>query len=288
VLPPPGHLAITNPAARRPLRRLAAPAIAGGAVLVLLAGCGSGSPKAAGGNQQLTAGQAIGLAASQARHVNSYALSVHTRSTGFAAANTSGTMQIRLKPSLLGKIRMNLSLAGHAVPVEEILTPHAVYLKLSSLGDVTGKPWIKLSDSGLKHGAGATIGQLLQGIENADPLTQTSMLTASKDMRKVGTQVINGVPTTHYAGSYAIAAALAKVPASMRSLTRPVLKSMGITRVHFNAWIDAQHQLRKMVTTEAGRGSRITTTVVITAINQPVSVSLPPASQVAAAPSGLG
>jgi len=277
-----------NPAAGRPPRRLAAAAIAGGAVLVLLAGCGSGSPKAVGGAQSLTAGKAIDLAASQARHVNSYALTVHTRSTGFAATSTSGTMQIRLKPSLLGEIRMNLSLAGHAMPVDEILTAHALYLKMSSLGDVTGKPWIKMSDSGLKHGPGAAIGQLLQGIQNADPLTQTSMLTASKDLRKVGTQVINGVPTTHYAGSYAIADALAKVPASMRALTGPVLKSMGITRVHFNAWIDAQHQVRKMVTTEAGSGSRITTTVVITAINQPVSISLQKASQVATAPSGLG
>ena len=277
-----------NPATRSPLRRLAAAAIAGGAVLVLLAGCGPGNPKAPGGAQSLTAGKAIDLAASQARHVNSYALSVHTRSAGVISTNTSGTMQIRLKPSLLGEIRMNLSLAGHTVPADEILTAGALYLKLPSLGDVTGKPWIKMSDSGLKHGSGATIGQLLQGIENSDPLTQTSMLTASKDLRKVGTQVINGVPTTHYAGSYAIADALAKVPAKMRALTGPALKSMGITRVHFNAWIDAQHQVRKMVTTEAGTGARITTTVVITAINQPVSVSLPPASQVAASPSGLG
>lgn len=220
--------------------------------------------------------------------MNSYALSLHTRSTGIAAENTSGTMQIRLKPSLLGEVRMNLSLGGQALPVDEIVTGHALYLKLAALGTMTGKPWIKISDAGLRHGSGATISQLLQGIENANPLAQTTMLTASKDLRKVGTQVINGVQTTHYAGSYPISKAFAKVPASLRSLTGPLLKSMGIKTVHFDTWIDGQHQVRKIITTEAGASTRITTTIVITAINQPVSIQQPPASQVATAPSGLG
>ncbi len=263
---------------------------ASGAVLILLTGCGSGSPKAAapGAQQPLSAGKAIGLAARQARHVNSYALSLHTRSTGIVAANTSGTMQIRLKPRLLGEVRLNLSVGGQALPVDEIITGHALYLKLAALGTMTGKPWFKVSDAGRLPGSGAMISQLLQGIENANPLAQTSMLTASADLRKIGTQVINGVQTTHYAGSYPISRAFAKVPASLRSLTGPMLKSMGIRTAHFDTWIDGQHQVRKITTTEAGSSTRITTTIVITAINQPVSIQLPPASQVATAPSGLG
>ena len=220
--------------------------------------------------------------------MSSYALSLHTTSTGVAAENTSGTMQIRMKPSLLGEVRLNVSLAGHALPLEEIMTPGALYLKLGMLSGITGKPWIKISDAGLKHGSGATIGQLLQGIENANPLAQTTMLTASKDLRKVGTQVINGVQTTHYTGSYPIAAAAARVPAALRPLTGPILKSIGIKTVHFDVWIDGQHQVRKIITTEAGSSTRITSTILITAINQPVRFQLPPPSQVAAAPSGLG
>jgi len=286
---------------RRPARRLAAPAFIGSVAVALLTGCGGASapnvtlpgtaapgtaaPRAEG---VLSAGKAIGLAARQARRVNSYALSLHTRSTGIATENTSGTMQIRLKPSLLGEVRLNLSLGGHALPVEEIVTGHALYLKLAALGSATGKPWIKISDAGMRHGSGATISQLLQGIENANPLAQTTMLTASKNRHKVGTQVINGVQPTHYTGSYPISRAFAKVPASLRSMTGPILRSMGIKTVHFNAWIDGQHQVRKIITTEAGATTRITTTIVITAINQPVSVQLPPASQVATAPSSLG
>jgi hypothetical protein len=106
--------------------------------------------------------------------------------------------------------------------------------------------------------------------------------------RKPGTQVINGIPTTHYAGSYSVAAALAKLPRSLRSLAGSVIKAMGVTTVHFNAWIDGQHQIRKIVTVEAGDSIRITSDMEVTAISQPVTIQLPPASQVAAAPSGLG
>lgn len=286
--PGPGNTAIKNSVGRRRPWLLAGPVLVSGAALILLAGCGASSSSAAPAAKQLSAGQAIGLAASQARRVNSYALSLHTRTTGVAAGNTSGTMQIRMKPGLLGEIRLNVSLAGHALPLDEIVTPSALYLKLGILGSITGKPWIKISDAGLKHGSGTTISQLLQGIENANPLAQITMLTASKDLRKVGTQVINGVQTTHYAGSYPIAAATAKVPASLRSLTGPILKSMGIKTVHFDTWIDGQHQVRKITTDEAGSSTRITSTILITAINQPVRIQLPPASQVAAAPSGLG
>ena len=266
---------------------------ASGAVLILLAGCGSGGQQAAvpgaqQPQQRLSAGKAISLAASQARHVNSYALSLHTRSTGIASTNTSGAIQIRLKPSLLGEVSLHLSVGGHALPVDEIVTSDALYLKLPALGTVTSKPWIKISGSELRKGPGAVIGQMLQGFQNANPLAQTSMLTASKDLREVGTQTINGVQTTHYTGSYTIAAAIAKLPSALRSLSGPVLKSMGIKTVHFDTWIDGQHQLRKIVTREAGRGVRITSTVLITAINQPVSIKLPPPSQVAAAPAGLG
>ncbi len=296
MLPEPGHIAIKN-SGRRPLRLLAGPVLVSGAALLMLAGCGassSGAPApgaqagAKSGGQQPSAARAIGLAATQARHVRSYALSLRTQSTGLVAESTSGVMQIRLKPSLLGEVRMKLSVAGHALPLDEIVTADALYLKLAALGTLTGKPWIKVSDAGLRSGSGATIGQLLQGVQNANPLAQTTMLTASADLRKVGTQVINGVQTTHYKGSYPLAAAVRKVPAALRSLTGPILKSIGIKTVHFDAWIDGQHQVRKIVTTEAGSSIRITSTVVITAINQPVTVRLPPASQVAAAPPGLG
>jgi len=305
VLSSPGRLAIANPRRRRrPARRPLAHAVTGAAVLALLAGCGGGTlkdvnlgpvthragPHRTGrrGAESQLAVRAIRLAARQARRVNSYELALDTRVTGGSGESTSGVMTIQLKPSLLASFTMNISVSGKAVSVQEIMTAHALYLKVPALRADTGKPWVKLSDRRLGQRADATISKLVQVIETSDPLTQTAMLTASKDLRRVGTQVINGVRTTHYTGSYSAAASVAKVPAILRGLVQSMNESLGITTVHFDAWLDRQHEIRKIITVEAAGGTEFTSEVRVLAINQPVNVVLPPASQVAIEPSGSG
>lgn len=304
VLSSPGRLAIANPRRRRrPAGRLLAPAVTGAVALALLAGCGGGTLKdvnlgpvthraahrtARRGAASPLAVRAIRLAARQARRVNSYQLALDTRVTGGSGESTSGVMTIQLKPSLLADFTMNISVNGKALPVREIMTAHALYLKVAALRADTGKPWVKLSDRRLGQRADATISKLVQVIEASDPLTQTAMLTASKDLRRVGTQVINGVRTTHYTGSYSAAASVAKVPAILRGLAQSMDDALGITTVHFDAWLDRRHEVRKLITVAAAGGTRFTSEVKVLAINQPVNIELPPASQVAIEPSGSG
>ena len=52
----------------------------------------------------------------------------------------------------------------------------------------------------LSSKSGVSFGSLLQNLESSNPLDQTKLFTASKDVRVVGTQTIDGVPTTEYAG----------------------------------------------------------------------------------------
>jgi hypothetical protein len=65
-------------------------------------------------------------------------------------------------------------------------------------------------------------------------------------------------------------------------MARRLMRAWG--RVRFDAWIDQRHRPRK-ITTEAALGpERNTLTVLYTAINQQVTIALPPASQVAVVP----
>ena len=66
----------------------------------------------------------------------------------------------------------------------------------------TGKPWIEIPFASLSGNLGASLTGLLQDAQNGDPLTQTKMLAAAKNVRVAGTQVIDGVRTTHYMGSF--------------------------------------------------------------------------------------
>jgi hypothetical protein len=290
---------VTRRRTRHPVVRPAAGLLAAGAVLAALAGCGGGSspqpaftpaggqgsssgPGSGGQTGSETAAQAIQAAADQAKKINSYAIRMDESLTGATAEHITGNMQFRLKPALLAQVSLSIPPAS----VNEILTTKVAYLKIPGLGS-TGKPWVKLSLAG-KNGTGAALGQLLQSAENSNPANQTAALTASKDLRKTGTEVINGIPTTRYEGSYSVADEMKKLPPALRKITSQSIAALGVTRVRFTIWIDGKHQMRRVITVEKGSSSTITTKLDIISINQPVNVTLPPPSQVTSPPASLG
>jgi hypothetical protein len=270
------HLSTHSPL--RTGRRTAAVAAFGAGALALIAGCGGGGT---GSAAPLTPHQAITLAADQTQHVNSIAETIAINVTGAASDTTTGSIQVRLKPTLLADEHLTIASQGQTVPMTAIVSAKAIYLKsaaFSALTGPSGKTWIEIPLSDLSGNGGAAISSLLQNVQNDDALTQTSMLTASKNARAVGTQVIDGVRTTHYAGTFSAAQALAKLPANFRTQMAPMLKLI-TSDVRFNAWIDAQHLLRKIALTETVMGETVNVTMVVTSVNQPVHVTLPPASR---------
>jgi hypothetical protein len=61
---------------------------------------------------------------------------------------------------------------------------------------------------------------------------------------------------------------------------------MGNGTVRFHIWVDGQHRPRKTTEIESIDGETISTTVNVTAINQPVQITAPPASQTTTPPGG--
>jgi hypothetical protein len=209
------------------------------------------------------------------------------QTSGTAGVSLSGTVQQRLQPSLLAVLNYSrFSLQGQTMPggLEEIINSDAVYLKMPSLSRMAGKPWVKVPASDITKATGVNISQLFQAGESNNPLVQTQMLASSTNVRKVGTATIGGVATTEYTGSYPVSAGVAKLPASVRAKIEPQLQAMGLKTETFKIWLDDQQQVRKVITSDQGTSEQTTSTVQITSINQPVSASLPPASQTATVP----
>jgi hypothetical protein len=284
--------------------QLGAIAITAGAIAV--AGCSSSSPKnsasgkasgsasasassggASSGGASLTAAQAVKEAAQHAQKASSYAADITVQTSGTASTTIAGTLKQQTTPSPVAVADFSsVTVQGQPVPggMEEIINSGGIYLKLSQLSKQTGKPWIKIPGSDLSKLAGASLSQLLQNGSN-DPLVQTQMLSSSTNIKKVGTATINGVPTTEYTGTYPITAGLAKLPAATRSKIASQLKAMGLTTEHFTVWLDGQQQVRKVVNSAKGTSEQVASTITVTSVNQPVSVTLPPASQTATVPS---
>jgi len=243
----------------------------------------SGAPPAA-----VSPARAITLAASRAQQVTSFTATLNVQATGSGKLTMAGSMSVRTKPTLYTDADFStLSVSGQVVPggMEEILTGNAVYVKLALLSQLSGgKQWIEIPFSELQQASGVNLSQLIQQLEGSNPLDQTQMLGAARDVRKVGTDTIDGVPTTHYTGSFPVSAGLAMLPAALRKSVEQQYK--GASTVNFDVWLDAQQQVRRIITAEQNGSGRQATTINITGINNPVTASLPPAGEVASVPSG--
>ncbi len=270
-------------------RWLSAVVAASAAAVIAVAGCSSGSKAPAaggtGGGKPLTAHQAIKLAATASAKVNSLTATLTVRGASGSAGGLTGSMKIQVKPTVLLDATFNVAGAGAASSqIEEILTHNTIYFRDSALTRVAGKPWIKIGFSQLSSKLGLNFASLVQNLEGSNPLAQTRLFAVSENIHVVGHQVVNGVPCTEYQGSYKPGAALAALPPSFRKLLGPMLRKMGAQPAEFTVWIDGQHLLRKALTHEVIAGQPVTTSYDVTSINQPVTVTIPPASQVGSLP----
>lgn len=244
----------------------------------------SGSASSPGAS--LTATQAIQLAAQHAQKVTSFAATVNVRTTGTETTSLAGTVQQQTQPSpVLTADFGSVTVQGQTVPggIQEILNSNALYLKMTQLARETGKPWIEIPAAEISKAAGASFSQLLQN-DSSNPLVQTQMLAGSTNVKKVGTATVDGVPTTEYTGTYPVSAGLAKLPASLRAKAATQLQAMGLQTENFTVWLDNQQQVRKVITSARGSKEQVASTMQVTSINQPVSVTIPAASQTATIP----
>ena len=262
-------------------------AAAAAAACAAVAGCASPGrqPANSAASSNAQARRAIRLAATRSADVSTLTARLAEQSAGKANSGLTGTIAVELKPKRL--IQANFTVpSGKSKPIRlaEILTSTAVYFKDPAFTKGAGKSWVKVDISSLSSKTGLSIASLLQNLEGSDPLDQTRLFTASRDVKVVGSKVIAGVPTTEYAGSYAPATAFAQLSARLRKLLGPTLRAMGTNPVHFHVWIDGQHLIRKARDVEKVNGQTFTTTFDVTSVNKPVSVTLPAASQVAPLP----
>ena len=270
---------------RRPVPRRAAAVGLSAAALIVLAACSSGGGgPASTASTPLTPRQALLAAASHAQKVTSASETLTVRDSGAQNATTAGTIQFQRKPTLQASETLNTTAAGKSTQIKVILTGTAIYLHEAALAGQLGKPWLKLDLSALNGTDLASIAQLAHSLQGNDFANQTQLLAVAKNVHVAGTQTVDGVATTEYAGSVRAAEALKTLPASFRKAMAPELQVLGNGTISFHVWIDGQHHTRKITDVETVNGETINTTVNITAINQPVQIALPPASQTVTPP----
>lgn len=261
------------------------------------AGCSSGgSGKASPSSTKMTAAQELAATLKNTQELKTFTASMSMRVSGIPGASgagglsVSGTIKGQRQPSLLEEFdASSFHMIGQDIgPMTEIVTPKAFYMKTPMLSAGLHKPWLELPFSELK-GKGAALSQLLNQAQSGDPLSDARLMAGAKNVRTVGTGTVEGVPVTELTGSESATAALAKLPASARATLGQEMEKLGVGQIQYQAWVDGQHNIRKMIVKEIGSTLNETISMTVTSINQPVHISLPPSGQVATIPaSALG
>jgi hypothetical protein len=273
-----------------------------------IAGCGSSNSTGASANQVVRAAyvstNTSGYRMRFAMVLNSSALPQAIRAVGTGRFNVkehSGAITLAMD---FGSIPQVASVLGSSTFVlRELIDGTTIYVKLpdalaNKLPQLSGKPWVKVD---LAKAAGSSgvpgIGSLINNPASSDPSQFLSYLRAAGTVTKVGSDTVNGLPTTHYRAVIALDKVANALPAASRGQAQAAIagleKTINLHQIPVGVWVDSQNLVRRirMTLQEAlATGQTVSTAITVDLVDygpQPPAVP-PPADQVSDASSLTG
>jgi len=268
-------LSVSNSVRRRATgAALAALVLGGGAV-----GCTKGAKEE---SPALTPAAAVAKAAKKTEDITS----LHYRMTGKVPeeGRISGEASMSMKP-LAMSMKMTSEDQAADGPVEIRLVGKAMYIgggaKLAK--DMDGKSWMKFDMSALGADKELNTNQLGGGQADKNPATDSTFLTGSKDLKKVGTETVDGVKTTHYKGTVPLdefRKSLKSQDEATREKREKALDQytkMGIDSLTMDMWIDGDDHTKQFRMRGTADKGPLDLTITFLDYNKPVTVTAPPA-----------
>ena len=256
----------------------AAVALAAGAV-----SCGNGADdKATEQSPKMTPAAAVAKAAKNADDITS----LHYRMTGTypEQGRIKAEASMRMKPTIAMSMKMTALDRGADGSMEMRLVDKAMYIggNAEMAKEMDGKAWMKFDMSALSDGElGA--GAAGAGQAEQNPAAESTFLTGAKNVKKVGTETVEGVKTTHYTGTVTLDTLRDafknedKVTRDRREKSVQQYEKLGVDKLVMDMWIDGEdHTKQFRMKGDADKGP-LDMTITFLDLNKPVNVTAPPA-----------
>jgi len=291
-------------------------AVFGGASTASGANGGSGSAVSGSSGGPPGAGPAKGsLAASAAGSASASSLAFTVSGTettsGVASAIVTGRGSFDLTKGV-GQLTAtvpslsSLSGSGSQDSLDIVSDGSNLYVNVPALSSLTGgKSWVETSASGLTSLAGSTAGSLPLSFLTDPSQVLGSLGSSGSPVTKVGTVELHGESVTEYRTSISVAQIASKEAQSPTSSSAPgalgkALQDLGVPSLPVTAWVGSDGLLRQLSVSvdlshaslsgllgslasgSAGSSARSSfdLTMGLSHYGEPVSVSVPPASEV--------
>ena len=255
----------------RPLGFAAVAAVAAITVAGCKPGVYSSSSTGSGSQSGMSSSSALSLAAQQTQQIRSFSADVEIQATGALNATLTGTLHEVTTPSPVMSLRANAGALGN---IRVILSNGMAYMKSPFLMHSYGKPWVMGSTSTISSTSGLNLGPLLGLLSTSSPLVQAPLFSQASNIRMMGHSMMDGSQMSEWGGHYMLSNVMSSLNSSLQPSFQSVMNS-GISMTRFRTWMDSTHQVRKLVLIEVGNNTRITITLVITSINQPMHIGMP-------------
>lgn len=268
-------------------RRATGAAGATGAVLAALV-LGEGAVSCSQGTGQspeMTPAAAVAKAAANTEDITS----LHYRMTGRVPEEGRVTAEasMSMKP-LAMSMRMTAADSGADGPVEMRVVDGAMYVGGGKPDpEMDGKSWIKFDTSAPEAGTGSAGDPFADSQADRNPAAESTFLTGSKNVKKVGDETVEGVKTTHYKGSVTLDSLRKTLKGEDKAVREQREKSlrqyekMGVDALTMDAWIDGEHRTRQFRLRGTADKGPLDMTITFLDYNKPVTVKAPPAKDTA-------
>jgi hypothetical protein len=143
-----------------------------------------------------------------------------------------------------------------------------------------GKPWLKLDIAALAKSTGVDLKGLSQP-NQGNPADMLAALKAVGSSRKVGSENIGGVATTHYRATIDPKQALDRIPDKQSAgALKQMLSTSGLSSIPIDVWVDRAGRVRRESLKVSAAGTSMDMTVSFTRFGVPVDTTPPAADQV--------
>ncbi|MEU0069626.1 DUF1396 domain-containing protein [Streptomyces sp. NPDC006332] len=257
---------------------------AGLAALLLAAGAvGCGTEK----SPSMSPAAAVAKAAKNTEDITSfrYRMTGKVPEQGRVKAEAS----MRIKPTVAMSMKITALDQGADGTAEIRLVDKAMYIGggAAAAKEMDGKSWIKFDMSALGDKGGLGDGTPGAGQADKNPATESTFLTGAKDVKKVGTETVEGTETTRYSGVVTLEDLKASVKNKDKATRERREKSikqyekLGVDELTMDMWVDGDdHTKQFRMQGDAAKGP-LDMTITFLDVNKPVSVTAPPAKDTA-------
>ncbi|MFJ4540916.1 DUF1396 domain-containing protein [Streptomyces tibetensis] len=262
--------------------RTSIPAAGACALLLAVGAVGCGSEQ----SPEMTPAAAVAKAAKNTEDITS--LQYRLKGTVPESGRVEGEASMRLKPTIAMSMKMTAPDQAAGESVEIRLVDKAMYLGggAEMAKEMDGKRWLKFDLSGSDAAKDLDkMGSPSQAEQN--PAAESTFLTGAKDVKKVGSEKVEGVETTHYTGTATLADLRASLKDSKGETRKQREKSikqyekLGVDKLTMDMWVDGEdHTKQFRMKGKADKGP-MDMTITFLDYNKPVTVTAPPAKDVA-------